>query len=41
MVEKPLATKGEDAEQMVAAAKRNNVVCQVNFSNRFNPFRPG
>jgi predicted dehydrogenase len=37
MVEKPLATKGEDAEQMVAAAKRNNVVCQVNFSNRFNP----
>lgn len=37
IVEKPLATNTEDAEAMVDAAKRNNIVCQVNFSNRFNP----
>jgi predicted dehydrogenase len=37
IVEKPLATNNEDAEAMVAAAKKNSIVCQVNFSNRFNP----
>lgn len=37
IVEKPLATNNNDAEAMVAAAKKNSIVCQVNFSNRFNP----
>jgi len=37
IVEKPLATNREDAEAMVEAARRNSIVCQVNFSNRFNP----
>jgi predicted dehydrogenase len=37
IVEKPLATNADDADAMLAAAKRNGVVAQVNFSNRFNP----
>ena len=37
LVEKPIAAKVEEAEQMVAAAKANNVVFGVGHVERFNP----
>ncbi|MCD6357528.1 MAG: Gfo/Idh/MocA family oxidoreductase, partial [Thermoproteales archaeon] len=37
LVEKPLATKLEEAEEMVRRARRRGVKLYVNFSNRFNP----
>lgn len=37
LVEKPLATRVREAEDMVKAAREANVVLSVNFSNRFMP----
>jgi len=37
VVEKPMATSVEDAEEMVRASKREGVILYVNFSNRWNP----
>jgi len=37
LVEKPLATRVEDALKMIEKAQENNVRLFVNFGNRFNP----
>ncbi len=37
LVEKPIATRTSDAEQMVAAAQARNLVLQVGHVERFNP----
>jgi len=37
LVEKPMATRLRDAEEMAAEAKRRGLILSVNFENRFNP----
>jgi predicted dehydrogenase len=37
MVEKPLATKVNECEEMINAAKKNNVFLMVDWHNRWNP----
>jgi len=37
LVEKPLATRLDDAEAMAVAVRRGGVLCQVAFENRWNP----
>ena len=37
LVEKPMATKIEDAEEMVKVAKEQNRILMTDFHNRFNP----
>jgi len=37
LVEKPLATNSEDAQEIIAAVKENDVRLMVDFSNRWNP----
>ncbi|MEM1509857.1 MAG: Gfo/Idh/MocA family oxidoreductase [Thermofilaceae archaeon] len=36
-VEKPMATKSNDAELMCAESRRRDLILMVNFENRFNP----
>ena len=37
LIEKPLATTGMDAERIRDAVRKNNVICQLAFENRWNP----
>lgn len=37
LVEKPMATRLKDAQDMAAEAKKRGVLLMVNFENRFNP----
>jgi len=37
LVEKPMATKVEDAEEMVEVARKSGKILRIDFHNRFNP----
>lgn len=37
LVEKPMATRLDEAERMAAEARRRGLILMVNFENRFNP----